>query len=89
MLTRQQGEWVGYSYIWNDEQTDATLVDAAGTDRVFTIQDPSAPGGSREQSWHYPSREACMDCPQPCRQLRLGTHHTPNEQGPQLRGSFG
>ena len=62
MLTRQQGEWVGYSYIWNDEQTDATLVDAAGTDRVFTIQDSSAPGGSREQSWHYPSREACMDC---------------------------
>ena len=62
MLTRQQGEWVGYSYIWNDEQTDATLVDAAGTDRIFTIQDASAPEGSREQSWHYPSREACMDC---------------------------
>jgi uncharacterized repeat protein (TIGR03806 family) len=62
MLTRQQGEWVGYSYIWNDEQTDATLVDAAGTDRVFTIKDPSASEGSREQSWHYPSREACMDC---------------------------
>ena len=62
MLTRQQGEWVGYSYIWNDEQTDATLVDADGTDRVFTIQDPSAFEGSREQSWHYPSREACMDC---------------------------
>ncbi len=62
MLTRQQGEWVGYSYIWNDEQTDATLVAAAGTDRVYTIQDASAPEGSREQSWHYPSREACMDC---------------------------
>ena len=62
MLTRQQGEWVGYSYIWNDEQTDATLVDAAGTDHVFTIQASSAPEGSREQSWHYPSREACMEC---------------------------
>ena len=62
MLTRQQGEWVGYSYIWNDEQTDATLVEAAGTDRVFTIQDASAPEGSREQSWHYPSREECMEC---------------------------
>ena len=62
MLTRQQGEWVGYSYIWNDEQTDATLVDAAGTDRVFTIQDASAHEGSREQPWHYPSRETCMDC---------------------------
>ena len=62
LLTRQQGEWVGYSYIWNDEQTDATLVDAAGTDRVFTIQDSTVPSGSREQSWHYPSREACMEC---------------------------
>ncbi len=62
LLTRQQGEWGGYSYIWNDEQTDAILVDAAGIDRVFTIQDSSAPNGSREQSWHYPSREECMAC---------------------------
>ncbi len=62
LLTRQQGEWVGYSYIWNDEQTDATLVDAAGTDRIFTIQDSSTPDGSREQSWHYPSRKECMEC---------------------------
>ena len=21
-LTKQQGEWYGYSYVWNDEQTD-------------------------------------------------------------------
>ena len=62
LLTRQQGEWVGYSYIWNDEQTDAALVDTTGTDRVFTIQDSSAPDGSREQAWHYPSREECMGC---------------------------
>ncbi len=62
LLTRQQGEWVGYSYIWNDEQTDATLVDAAGRDRSFTIQDSSLPKDNREQSWHYPSREECMDC---------------------------
>ena len=62
LLTRQQGEWVGYSYVWNNEQTDATLVDAAGTDRIFTIQDSSTPDGSREQSWHYPSRKECMEC---------------------------
>ena len=62
LLTRQQGEWVGYSYIWNDEQTDATLVDPAGTERAFTIKDSSLPDGRREQSWHYPSREECMGC---------------------------
>ena len=26
VLLRQQGEWAGYSYRWNDEQTDAELV---------------------------------------------------------------
>jgi glucose/arabinose dehydrogenase/mono/diheme cytochrome c family protein len=62
LLTRQQGEWAGYSYLWNDEQTDATLVGAAGLDRRFTIRDPQAPGGRRQQTWHYPSRAECMVC---------------------------
>ena len=25
---REQGEWTGYSYAWNDDQTDAELVSA-------------------------------------------------------------
>jgi uncharacterized repeat protein (TIGR03806 family) len=61
-LTRQDGEWFGYSYAWNDEQTDATLVGAKGMDRDFSIADRSAPGGVRKQSWHYPSRAECMVC---------------------------
>jgi glucose/arabinose dehydrogenase len=61
-LTRQDGEWFGYSYAWNDEQTDATLVGARGMDRDFEMKDPSAPGGVRKQSWHYPSRAECMVC---------------------------
>lgn len=51
LLVKQQGEWVGYSYAWNDEQTEATLVEAAGLDRKY---------GS--QTWHYPSRTECMVC---------------------------
>jgi len=62
LMTFQQGEWVGYSYIWNDEQTDAELVEAAGRDRVLTIRDPQAPGGERTQVWRYPSRAECMVC---------------------------
>jgi uncharacterized repeat protein (TIGR03806 family) len=62
LLTRQQGEWIGYSYQWNDEQTDATLVASPGLDRTFTIRDSSAPGGKRDQTWHYPSRAECMVC---------------------------
>jgi hypothetical protein len=62
LLTRQQEEWTGYSYAWNDEQTDATLVNAAGMDRTFTIRDSHAPGSSRNQTWHYPSRADCLVC---------------------------
>jgi uncharacterized repeat protein (TIGR03806 family) len=54
-LTKQAGEWAGYSYIWNDEQTDAELVSAAGLDREYTV-------GDRKQSWHFPSRVECMVC---------------------------
>jgi uncharacterized repeat protein (TIGR03806 family) len=61
-LTRQNGEWFGYSYAWNDEQTDAVLVGAGGMDRTFAVKDPKAPGGERRQTWHYPSRAECMVC---------------------------
>jgi uncharacterized repeat protein (TIGR03806 family) len=62
LLTRQQKEWVGYSYIWDDDQTDATLVDAAGLDKDFTVAEPKAHSGTRGQTWHYPSRAECMTC---------------------------
>ncbi len=58
-MTKQAGEWYGYSYIWNDEGTDATLVDAAGMDRTFKVKTAT---GEREQKWHYPSRAECMVC---------------------------
>ena len=50
LLTKQQGKWAGYSYLWNDEQTDATLVSGRLADRVY----PNKEG--KPQSWHYPSR---------------------------------
>lgn len=62
LLTRQASEWVGYSYIWNDDQTDATLVPALGLERVYTIGDSQLPGGHREQTWRFPSRDECMVC---------------------------
>jgi hypothetical protein len=58
-LTKQGNEWSGYSYRWNDEQTDAVLVDTKGHDQDFTIQTKS---GQRVQRWHYPSRSECMVC---------------------------
>jgi uncharacterized repeat protein (TIGR03806 family) len=58
-LTKQAGEWYGYSYVWNEAGTDATLVDAKGMDRDFTIRTAA---GLRLQTWHYPSRAECMVC---------------------------
>ncbi|MGE0610423.1 MAG: PQQ-dependent sugar dehydrogenase, partial [Pirellulales bacterium] len=54
--------WRGYTYVWNDDQTDAELLEAAGADRKFTIADKSAEGGKREQIWHFPSRTECTLC---------------------------
>lgn len=64
-LTRQEGEWVGYSYRWNDEQTEAHLVEAPGEDREFRVRVPRSrenPDGVRVQKWRYPSRAECMTC---------------------------
>jgi len=54
--------WYGYTYVWNDDQTDAFLLDAKGADRTFNITDTKAPGGKREQTWHFPSRSECTLC---------------------------
>jgi glucose/arabinose dehydrogenase len=58
-LTRQEGEWYGYTYRWNDAGTDAELLPAAGADQTVAIRTPA---GVREQVWHYPSRAECMVC---------------------------
>ena len=59
-LTKQQGEWVGYSYAWNADQTDGVLVEKAGRDREISIQ--TAGGKTRKQTWRFPSRTECMVC---------------------------
>ncbi len=32
--------WHAYTFAWNDQQTDATLVPAAGAERTLTVKDP-------------------------------------------------
>ncbi|HUG82031.1 MAG TPA: PQQ-dependent sugar dehydrogenase [Bryobacterales bacterium] len=54
--------WHGYTYVWNDEQTDAVLLKAEGLDRELTIKDAAAPGGERKQVWRFPSRAECTLC---------------------------
>jgi uncharacterized repeat protein (TIGR03806 family) len=59
--TEEYGDqvWSGYTYIWNDEQTDAVLADAKGVDREFTVKSAA---GDRKQTWHFPSRAECSLC---------------------------
>ena len=54
--------WRGYSYAWNEEQTDAKLVETHGRDVSLTVEDATIPGGLREQTWHFPSRVECVRC---------------------------
>lgn len=64
-LTKQHGEWYGYSYVWNDEQTEAELVEAKGADREYVVRVPRSrehPDGQKKVNWRYPSRAECMVC---------------------------
>ena len=54
--------WNGYTYVWNDDQTDAELLPAEGLDRELLIKDAAAPGGQRKQTWRFPSRAECTLC---------------------------
>jgi hypothetical protein len=62
LMTRQQGQWAGYSYRWNADGTDAELVASGGSDQTFTVMDPQSKGGTRTQVWRYPSRTECLVC---------------------------
>ena len=52
LLTRQKGEWAGYSYKWNPEQTDAFLVEEKGAESLL----------DSGQTWRFPSRADCSSC---------------------------
>ncbi|MEX0670484.1 MAG: PQQ-dependent sugar dehydrogenase [Pirellulales bacterium] len=65
LLLKEAGEWAGYSYRWQEDQQDAVLVEAGGTDRTFTVRTADLathPDGVRTRSWRYPSRAECMVC---------------------------
>jgi uncharacterized repeat protein (TIGR03806 family) len=47
--------WVGYSYEWDEAQTEATIVPDERRTRMFDT-------GKRTVEWSYPSRVDCMKC---------------------------
>lgn len=67
-MVHNQREWAGYTYLWNDEQTDASLLDAA-VNKDYRIE---TSGGDITRSWYYPSRADCMNCHTPAAGFVLG-----------------
>ena len=59
------GEWFGYSYLWNADQTDATLVPASGASVDVSI------GDNLKRTWRSPSRTECYQCHNPWAGYRL------------------
>jgi putative heme-binding domain-containing protein len=65
VLHREAGSWRPYTYIWDDAQADATLAEANGSSRTFTVRDASAPGGVREHAYRFAARSECALCHNP------------------------
>jgi len=57
--------WMGYSYRWNQEQTDATLVPSGGDSIKLEITDPDHPEGKLNYQWQISSRAECAVCHTP------------------------
>jgi uncharacterized repeat protein (TIGR03806 family) len=50
LMRHDDGNWAGYSYEWNDAQTDATLLAGARERMVGAVP------------WYFPSRNECLEC---------------------------
>jgi uncharacterized repeat protein (TIGR03806 family) len=49
-VRHEDGGWSGFTYEWNDQETDATLLPSSKTRQVGA------------QAWYYPSRAECTTC---------------------------
>jgi putative heme-binding domain-containing protein len=49
------GDWRAYTYIWRDDQSDADLAPAEGTEKEIRI-------GQQTRVWQFLSRSQCMSC---------------------------
>jgi uncharacterized repeat protein (TIGR03806 family) len=59
-MHHDDGEWGGYSYRWNDEQSDAFLLDGSQVRQVG------------DQTWTFPGRGDCAKCHTPAAGVTLG-----------------
>jgi uncharacterized repeat protein (TIGR03806 family) len=71
--TQEYGDqyWRGYTYVWNDDQTDAVLLDEKGADKLLKIK-----VGKKvvEQNYRFPSRAECTLCHTNAAKFALGVN---------------
>jgi uncharacterized repeat protein (TIGR03806 family) len=60
LLVHNERGWAGYTYLWNDERSDARLLDTA-LRRTYTPANGSA-ASATSQEWYFPSRSDCNAC---------------------------
>ncbi len=65
--------WDGYSYLWNEAGTDATLL-ADSTTVTHVIDDPQDPVGFLLQEYYFPARQDCEVCHTKGAGYVLGVH---------------
>ncbi len=58
LFVHQERGWVGYTYVWNDEQTDAQLLDG----RLDQARVDVHTSEGAAVNWTFPSRSDCMTC---------------------------
>jgi uncharacterized repeat protein (TIGR03806 family) len=69
--TQEYGDqyWRGYTYVWNDDQTDADLLDDKGADKLLKIK---VGDKTVEQNYRFPSRAECTLCHTNAAKFALG-----------------
>lgn len=61
VLILQTGGWVGVTYQWNDEGTDARLLRERASE-TLTVADARFPDNQRVQTYTYPGPDDCLRC---------------------------
>jgi len=80
LLVKQNNEWEGFSYAWNEDQTEAMLVEKEGRNIEFDLPESSADAEGVLKRWRIPSRTECMMCHSRAARYVLGV------STPQLNG---
>lgn len=59
IIKHEPSGWYGFSYVWNDEQTEATLSLGGGTEDVSWVD---SHGKDRENNYIIPNANQCKSC---------------------------